>query len=433
MKALSHTLQALSLRTSSPSRRKILGLGMSLGLPSRASQASQFLTVAAYPAIDQIVKDAIPAWNALHPNVAIKVISRQFGDHHTAMSTALSTSAYLPDVIALEVGFLGRFAQGGGLEDLSGPAYDFGRQEKRFVPYAVDQAKNRAGKLMAVPADLGPGTLLYRRDLLERANTQEADLTRSWDDFVSAGTQIKRKTGAYLLAHARDIKDIIIRTNLRANEGLYFSNSSEVLVNSPRFARAFALAQRVRKEKLDAGVTAWSNDWTESFRRGSLACQLSGAWLAGHLNNWLAPATKGLWRAAALPEGAAAAFGGSFYAIPRLASATNKALAWDFIRLLAMDSRQQLNAFRTQDAFPSLLEAHNDSFFEQPIAFLGGQKARILWRESARQISAVPVHKQDAFADEVINSELDQVLIRGKSIPKALGDAHRLLEKRAYR
>ena len=30
----------------------------------------------------------------------------------------------------------------------------------------------------------------------------------------------------------------------------------------------------------------------------------TGAWLAGHLNNWLAPATRGRWRAAQLPEGA---------------------------------------------------------------------------------------------------------------------------------
>jgi multiple sugar transport system substrate-binding protein len=67
------------------------------------------------------------------------------------------------------------------------------------------------------------------------------------------------------------------------------------------------------------------------------------------------------------------------------------------------------------------------------IAFLGQQPARVMWREAARKITAVGVHKQDAFAGEVIDTELDKVLDRGKAIPVALADAARLLEKRAKR
>ena len=77
------------------------------------------LTVAAYPAVDDIVKTALVEWQRKHPQVDVKVVSREFTDHHTAMTTALATSSGLPDVMALEYGFLGRFAQGGGLTDLS--------------------------------------------------------------------------------------------------------------------------------------------------------------------------------------------------------------------------------------------------------------------------------------------------------------------------
>ncbi len=160
---------------------------------------------------------------------------------------------------------------------------------------------------------------------------------------------------------------------------------------------------------------------------------ITGAWLAGHLNNWLAPATKGLWRAAPLPEGAFAAYGGTFYAIPRKAPEANKRLAWEFIQMMTLERDRQLGAFKAQDAFPALLEAFEDPFFEQPIAFLGGQPARLGWREAARRISAVTVHKQDAFAGEVIDTELDKVLNRGKDIGAALADAKRLLEQRAHR
>ena len=402
-------------------------------LAAAGAQAQQTLTIAAFPAVDEIVRAAIPKWKQTHPNVDIKVVSRQFSDHHTAMTTALSTSFYLPDVMALEVGYVGRFAQGGGLDDLAQPPYNIGQFRSRYVPYAYAQATSRSGRVVAAPTDIGPGTLLYRKDILAKAGVSEAELTQSWDSYVAAGARIKAGTGAYLLAHARDMKDIVIRTGIQPGEGLYFDSQSRVLVTSPRFVRAFELARQVRQQKLDAKVGAWSNEWSEGFKRGTIATQLTGAWLAGHLNNWLAPGTKGLWRAAPLPEGAFAAYGGTFFAIARGAPPANKLLAWEFIQMLTLDRGLQLSAFKAQDAFPALLEAYDDPFFEQPIAFLGGQAARTGWRTSARRIHAVEVHKQDAFASEVIDTELDKVLDRGKDIGTALADAQRLLQQRAKR
>ncbi len=408
------------------------GLGLFVLLLSGA-QAQQTLTVAAFPAVDEIVRAAIPQWKRSHPTVDIKVVSRQFSDHHTAMTTALSTSFYLPDVMALEVGFVGRFAQGGGLEDLSREPYGIKKFQSRFVPYAFQQATSRKGAVVAAPSDIGPGTLLYRADVLARAGVSEAELTQSWDNYVATGAKIKAATGAYLMAHARDMKDIMIRTGIQSGEGLYFDNQSNVLVTSPRFVRAFELARKVRQHKLDAKVSAWSNEWSEGFKRGTIATQMTGAWLAGHMNNWLAPSTKGLWRAAQLPEGAFGAYGGTFFAIARGAPAEHKLLAWEFIQMMTLNREVQLASFKSQDAFPALLETFDDPFFDLPIDFLGGQNARVGWRTAARRIAAVDVHKQDAFADEVIDTELDKVLDRGKDIRLALADAQRLLQKRARR
>ena len=139
------------------------------------------------------------------------------------------------------------------------------------------------------------------------------------------------------------------------------------------------------------------------------------------------------WRAAQLPEGAWAAYGGTFYAMPKAAPAANKAMAWELIQMMTLNRDMQISAFKTQDAFPALLSTHNDAFFDQPIEFLGGQKARVLWRDASRNIKAVAVHELDAFAEEVVNTELDKVLDQGKDIPTALADAQKLLERRARR
>jgi multiple sugar transport system substrate-binding protein len=349
------------------------------------------------------------------------------------MTTALSTAVNLPDVMALEASYVGRFSQGRGLDDLAQAPYRAEQYRPRFVPYAYDQAINRRGELVAVPTDIGPGTLLYRTDLLAKAGLAEADLTPSWEAYVNAGVKIKAATGAYLISNAQVVKDIVIRSGLRAGEGLYFDRDSRVLVNSPRFVRAFELARSVRRHKLDARVNAWSNEWAEGFKRGTLATELSGAWMVGQMANWVAPDTKGRWRAAHLPDNTFVGYGGSYYALPRRAAAENKALAWELVQLLTLDPAMQFAAFKSQDAFPALLATHDDPFFNEPLPFLGGQPARTLWREAARRITATQVHKQNNFADEVVGTELDNVLDHGKDIGRALADAERLLARRAHR
>jgi len=389
------------------------------------------LTVAAFPAVDQIVKAAIPAWKKLHPDVDIKVVAREYADHHNAMVTTLATGSTPPDVMAVEFGFLGRFAEGKSLEDLGKAPYNGKAVTNKFVAYTVPLATNSQGELSALPTDIGPGTLFYRDDILKKAGVSENDLTKSWESYVEAGKKIKAATGSYLMATAQDMKNIIIRSNLKDGEGVFFDKNHKVIVDSPRFVKAFEMAKAVRDSKLDAKIGAWSNEWSEGFKRGTIATQMMGAWLGGHLANWLAPNTKGQWRAANLPNNAYAFWGGTFYAIPK--KAQNKELSWEFIKFMTLNKDVQLQAFKDQDAFPALVEAQNDPFYDQPVEFLGGQKARSLWRSAVGKIPALDVSKHDSVADEVIATELDKVLDQGKDIKTALADAKALIERRARR
>lgn len=400
-----------------------------LSLQAQAQQTT--LTVAAFPSVDKIVKSAIPAFKKLHPNVEIKVVGREYADHHNAMVTSLATGTGLPDVMAVELGFLGRFAEGKTLEDLSKPPFNGGQYTKRFVPFTIPLATNTLGELSAIPTDIGPGTMFYRDDILKKSGVTERDLTSSWESYIEAGKKIKASTGAYLLAGANDIQRIVIRTGLKDGEGVFFDKNNKVLVDSPRFVRSFELAKQIRDNKLDAKIGAWSNEWSEAFKRGTVATQMMGAWLGGHLQNWLAPNTKGMWRAADLPGGAYGSWGGTFYAIPK--KGANKEIAWEFIKFMTLNKEQQLAGFKSEDAFPALIDAQNDPFYEQGVDFFGGQKVRLLWRNAVPKIPALDVAKHDPVAEEVIATELDKVLENGKDIKQALADAKALIERRARR
>ena len=70
---------------------------------------------------------------------------------------------------------------------------------------------------------------------------------------------------------------------------------------------------------------------------------------------------------AQLPENAYCSYGGTYYAIPRRSAPERKQLAWQLIQELTLDRQRQLDAFRSQDAFPALLASQEDAFFEQPV------------------------------------------------------------------
>ena len=396
-----------------------------------AHAAPVTITVATFPDLDRAAKAALPRWNKAHPDVEVKIVSLQYADHHTAMTTALATGSGLPDVMAVDFRFMGKFAESRGLEDLGAPPYDGLALRDRFVRYTFPQATSSKGALVAIPTDIGPGTLLYRTDLLARAGLVESDLTRSWESFIAAGVKLKAATGAWLLADSADIRDIVMRSGLADGEGIYFDGYNRVLVESPRFVRAFELGLAAHKAGIDAGATAWTNEWVAGFRADRIASQMMGAWLAGHLKNWLAPATAGKWRSTTLPGGICASYGGSFYAIPKRAA--HKAEAWDFIRFMTVDRQTQVDSLRTLDSFPALLAAQQDAVMDEPIAFLGGQKARALWREIAANVPAIPVNRYDAMATDVIRAEYSDVLTEGKDIHAALAEAKTLIEHRARR
>jgi multiple sugar transport system substrate-binding protein len=390
------------------------------------------ITVAAFPAVDDIVKAALQEWQKKNPNVDVKVVSREYADHHTAMTTGLATSTGLPDVMTIEYGYLGRFAQSGGLEDLAKVPYQIGQHASKMVPYALAQGRSATHGQVAVPTDIGPGAMFYRQDLLSKAKVKETDLTQSWESFIQSGQKIKKETGSYLVAHARDVKDIVIRTGIPSGHGVYFDDQGKSVIDtSPRFKRGFEIAQQIRAQGLDAKINAWSNEWGESLKRGTVSVQMMGAWLGGHLQNWLAPNTSGLWRSTVLPERIATSWGGTFYAIPK--KAVNKELAWDLIQHLTLNSKQQQMAFEKFNAFPALIDAQKGEFFNQPVAFLGGQKARLEWKNTAAQIKPTMVFKNDSVAEEIVNAELDLVLTKNKPIDQALKDAHRLVQRRASR
>lgn len=391
--------------------------------------ASRVLQVATFPDLDRAAALAVPLFERANPGVRVRLTVLAYADFPTAMITALAAGANLPDLMGMDREIVGQLADSAGLHDLSAGPFQARQRTGEIVPFALAAGHSRTGKLTAFPVDIGPGCLFYRSDLLQQVGLQEAELTASWADFIRCGARLKAHHNSYLVAHAGDIADVVVRNGLGPGEGVYFSAEGRPLVRSERFEQAFNWAARARRAGIDARVTAWSNEWAEGLRRGRIASQMFGGWFGGHLANWIAPKATGLWRCAALPAGSFASWGGSYYAIPR--GAREPDLAWGFLRALALDPAQQLKAFTTLDAFPAMAAAHADPLFDHPLPYFGGQRARQLWRDASLRIPAVDADRHDRLARDVIQAALERVLEHGDRIGDVLADAERRIHRRA--
>ncbi|TMX34530.1 extracellular solute-binding protein [Vibrio parahaemolyticus] len=399
---------------------------ITLGLAATATAADSEIRFDGFPDFDSSLKVLLPDFEK-ETGIKVDYLMNNHGDHHTKLTTNLATGSGAGDVIVVDVEKIGPFVASGGLVNLS-EKYGADKYAERFAPYAWTQGKGADGSVYGIPVDLGPGVMYYRTDIFEDAGIDLNEAIKDWDSYIAAGEKLKAKN-IQLIASASDVAQAIIFTTVPEGEGLYFDKDGNPVVTSERFVHAFEVAKEIRDKGLDGKILAWSNEWYEGFRNGTFATQLSGAWLLGHLNNWIAPGTAGKWGVSNLPDGIYGSWGGSFLSIPT--QSTKQDEAWKLIEYMTTRRDVQLKHFETIAAFPANVTTYDDPMFEQEMPFLGGQKARLLFAEVAKNIKPVAPAKGDHVARSIVlENALMEVLDEGKDIKTALEEAERLIKRR---
>lgn len=353
----------------------------------------------------------------------VKMLMNEHGGHHDKLKTNLATGSGAGDVVLIDRGFVGSFINQGGFVDLTDK---FEPMADNYAGYAVAQGKGGDGRQYAVPVDLGPGVMYYRRDYMEDMGYDLDTVMQDWDSYLDYGRALK-KDDILLIGNATAIATAYWNFNVEPGNGLFFDANGEPLVTGPRFQRAFELAKTVRDEGMDGNISEWTEEWYAGFREGRFATQMSGAWLMGHLKNWMAPDTAGNWGVSNLPDNTYGTWGGSFLAIPK--QAKNPEAAWDLIEYMVSEDIQ-LAGFKNIAAFPAHTGTYDDASFNESIDFLRGQKARLLFAEIAENVEPVQPHTGDQIAESLVTTALEQVLNDGVAIDKALADAERQIKRR---
>lgn len=350
----------------------------------RPGQAEGDIEVWAWNIAAVALGDIVPGFNEQYPHVRVSV-NMTGANMLVRLMLSLSSGMGAPDVSQIEAQNAPRFALTGRLTDLSPFAMKYA---DRFAPASWGNCVHE-GKLYAIPWDVGPCAVYYKRDLFQRYGI-DPEAIETWDDYIAAGQQIVAKSGGRTRMLPLPTGDLVTMFEIliQQNGGQVFDDEGRVAIDSPEVLQVMRVLKAMLNSGIGANVVIWGHAYMSSFGTETIASYPMASWFGGFMKD-NAPGTSGNWgvfRLPALEPGGlrTSTSGGSVLIIPK--QCRDKEAAWAYVRYAMCTPEGQLAMYRQFDLFPALLDTYTDPFFDEPDPFYGGQRVRRLFCQDIEKI-----------------------------------------------
>lgn len=357
-----------------------------------------------------LTKD-VENFKAAFPDVELDV--QVLPGFFTKIKQALTTGVGLPDVIMVENGQYGEFAQNRLFEDLYASPYNAAELKDQFMEFWWNNGESLTGELRVFPRAPGMGVAFYRRDVAKAVFGTDVPeeleaLLPNLEAVIakSAEFNTKKGAGATIMPGADGIFALALK-----QQGTPLYDAATNAFDANRLKAPFELALKAKA----AGIKATSATFWDDMKAGNFLFYTDGSWGEAYtLKAGLGvdeatgkPNQNGQWGIMNTPGGNVN-IGGNGLAL--LATSKNKAAGWAFIKSLATDTEVAVNYLKEVAVFPSLLAAANEADFSLEDEFLGGQKASLKIQELAKTTISFKVTPYDAAIQGVINKYVGSVL-----------------------
>ncbi len=348
---------------------------------------------------------------AENPNVTIEqkkaATSNEARDN---MNTRLAAGSGLSDIEAVEVDWLPDLMQSSDLfADLTDDEV-----EGRWLDWKTEAATSPDGRLIGYGTDIGPIAVCYRADLFEAAGlpTDRAEvatmLGSTWDDYFAAGRDFVANNGDVAWF---DSAGAIFNARLNQMENAFSSSSEEEqlipLSENEDVKEIYdTTLQAAVTDDLSAGVSQWSQDWTNGFQNNAFATMMCPSWMLGVIEG-NAAGVEG-WDVANVMPGGGGNQGGSYLTVPTMGenqSEAKKLAAW----LTAPE--QQIEAFKAKGTFPSQVEAlDSEALMEVTEPFFNDAPVGEIMADRAEAVDVAPYKGPNYFAaTTIVNDAINRV------------------------
>lgn len=306
----------------------------------------------------------------------------------TRLMLSLAAGVGAPDVSQLQDTEAPHYIATGQLADLTAVAAKY----QTMFPASLWDNCTLHGRVYAIPWDMGPCAIYYKRGLFQRYGIDPEKID-TWDDYIRAGQEILRKSGGRTKMLPLGSNDLgaTFEMLIQQNGGQVFDDTGRIAINSRQSSQALATIRKMRSAGICSDVAAYGQEWMAGFNDESIATYPGAVWLAGIIKDSAGDyagkkADWGVFRLPALAHGGlhVANLGGSVLVIP--AQCRNKAAAWAFIQYALCTKEGQLAQYRNMSLFPSFLPALAMPAMDAPDPFFGGQHIARLFATDVTKI-----------------------------------------------
>jgi arabinosaccharide transport system substrate-binding protein len=351
------------------------------------------------PAIAQFEKDN-------NVTVQLQVVSQRALQGR--LQSAMQVGAEVPDMVELLDGTMGIFTKG-PLQDVkfvdlterahASDLYD------QLVTTRFGKWSSR-GRIFAMPHDVHPIMLAYRRDLVEQLGIDVNKLT-TWDEFVRVGREITRDTTGdgvpdrYMIDLPADGGDALRLLILQRGANIFDAGGRCAFDNDVTLDVVSWYVKQTQGATRISFPCGWGQNLAKSMIDGLCLFYICPDWRTRQFSGDV-PALSGKLGLMPLPaweEGGrrTSTWGGTGLAFTK--QSKHFELAWKLGMYLYYDKAQLGQRFADTNILPPLKSAWSLPQFDEPRAFYGGIK---LGRVYSALASQVPEEQTNAYMTQAL-------------------------------
>ncbi len=340
-------------------------------------------------------RDAIRNFEAEN-NVRIQVQVVNQRALQSRLQSAMQAGADVPDIVELLDGTIGYFAKGPiedvGFVDLTERVKAEGLLD-RVVKSRFSKWSSR-GHVFALPHDVHPIMLAYRKDITDQLGIDVKKLT-TWEEFARVGRDVVTKDingdgipDRYMLDLPSDGSSALQILVLQRGENIFDANG-DVAYDTKAVADVMLwyIHQVTGKNRI-AFAAGWGQNLSKAMNDGLVLFYFCPDWRIMQFENDV-PGMSGKMALMPMPawtEGGTrtSTWGGTGLAITK--QSKQKEMAWKLAMHLYYDSKMLGERFDKLKILPPLKESWNEPQIDKPVPYFSNQRIGTMYAELASQV-----------------------------------------------
>ncbi|MDW6062519.1 sugar ABC transporter substrate-binding protein [Streptomyces sp. FXJ1.4098] len=313
----------------------------------------------------------VKEFNRTHPNIKVIHTDAGGGVQSSAKLLAAIRAGNAPDLALVENTALPRMIVSGAPLDITDYVSDV-RNEYSRGSWAQTTF---SGRTYALPQDVGPMALLYRKDIFDRYGI---DAPVTWQDYREAAAKIKARNPKLTMASlSTDGWGWYAAVAGQAGDNWWSIDGDKWIVNidGAKSRKVMRFFQKMYEDKLIAADPILTPTYNQKLNDGTMLSWPSAVWAPGVIYG-VAPKTAGKWALAPLPRWNAddptVSFQGGSSVIVTAKSKHPKEAA-EFAKWLNAGDKGAKMILNVQNGYPAALSGQKAATSQKPPALMPQQ------------------------------------------------------------